>query len=392
MYKISELASRVGLSRSTLLYYEKIGLLRSQRSANGYRYYTDTDLQQLILIRQLQAGGLSLKECLNCLNSGPDPAILRQRLTILDQEIADKQQARQLLFSLLGEDDNTLRSFHINLEQCAPIAHQQWLQAQGFNQTDRLHLRWLSRDLHQHSNYMNDFKRIFEGLDRHGPGTEKDSLWALSQIGTNPENILDIGCGTGASCLLLAKQTSARVTALDNLQESLDCLKQKAEKSKLSHRIQTCNASMTDIPFTPASFDLLWSEGSAYIMGFTHALSQWRPLLKDNGFLVISDLVWTGEQQDDDIADFWRKEYPDMQTAGERLDQCRQHGYELIASRMHGKDAWDNYARPLEQRLNQLEPQMPGSQAIRDLRKEIGIFNHFEGRFTYMVMVLQKKS
>jgi DNA-binding transcriptional MerR regulator len=37
MYRISELAESVGLSRATLLYYEKLGLLKGKRQANGYR-------------------------------------------------------------------------------------------------------------------------------------------------------------------------------------------------------------------------------------------------------------------------------------------------------------------------------------------------------------------
>ncbi|MBC7209280.1 MAG: MerR family transcriptional regulator, partial [Pseudomonas sp.] len=74
MYRISELAAKVGLSRSTLLYYEKLGLVSSRRQANGYRTYGEQDLQQLRLLQQLQAGGLSLKECQACLEARLDRA------------------------------------------------------------------------------------------------------------------------------------------------------------------------------------------------------------------------------------------------------------------------------------------------------------------------------
>ena len=43
MYQISELAESVGLSRATLLYYEKLGLLKGKRQANGCRVYSDAD-------------------------------------------------------------------------------------------------------------------------------------------------------------------------------------------------------------------------------------------------------------------------------------------------------------------------------------------------------------
>lgn len=49
-YQIGDVANIVGMSRDTLRHYEKQGLLTSQRGENGYRYYTDTDIQNLITI------------------------------------------------------------------------------------------------------------------------------------------------------------------------------------------------------------------------------------------------------------------------------------------------------------------------------------------------------
>ena len=92
MYRISELAQKVGLSRSTLLYYEKLKIISAKRQSNGYRYYTDKDLQHLKLLQQLQAGGLTLKECQACLNAQIDRELLLHRLNVLDEEIAPKKQ------------------------------------------------------------------------------------------------------------------------------------------------------------------------------------------------------------------------------------------------------------------------------------------------------------
>ena len=182
------------------------------------------------------------------------------------------------------------------------------------------------------------------------------------------------------------------MTALDNLQDSLDFLKVRAARQNLSSRVQICCASMTEMPFAANSFDLLWSEGSAYVMGFEKALKAWRPLINDNGYLVISDLVWTDKQNGDDITEFWQTEYPDMQAAEQRLQQCQEHGYKLVASKMLSREAWEAYTLPLMARIKELEPEMPNSQAIADLKQEIGILDRFEGRFTYMIMVLQKST
>ncbi len=49
-YLIGDVANLMGLSRDTLRYYEKRGILSSQRGDNGYRYYTDQDISRLISI------------------------------------------------------------------------------------------------------------------------------------------------------------------------------------------------------------------------------------------------------------------------------------------------------------------------------------------------------
>ena len=53
MYRISELADKVGMSRTALLYYEKLGLIQGKRQSNGYRLYNNFDVQHIKLIQLL---------------------------------------------------------------------------------------------------------------------------------------------------------------------------------------------------------------------------------------------------------------------------------------------------------------------------------------------------
>lgn len=121
MYRISELAEQVGLSRATLLYYEKLGLIEGKRQSNGYRRYSEQDAQRLRLIQQLHAGGLTLNECKACLNAKIDRQILLNRLSQLDSEIAEKQNSRRLLSALLGEKSQ--KEWHETIDKVAPDAH-----------------------------------------------------------------------------------------------------------------------------------------------------------------------------------------------------------------------------------------------------------------------------
>lgn len=91
MYRISELASLVGLSRTALLYYEKLNLINGKRLENGYRVYSDRDVQQIRLIQQLQSGGLTLAECKSCIESKLDKSVLHCDMTSLKMRLSKRK-------------------------------------------------------------------------------------------------------------------------------------------------------------------------------------------------------------------------------------------------------------------------------------------------------------
>ncbi|WP_028117215.1 methyltransferase domain-containing protein [Ferrimonas senticii] len=389
MYSISQLASLTGLSRTALLYYEKLGLIQGARLNNGYRSYHNRDLQRVRLIQQLQAGGLTLKECKQCLEAKLDRQLLSQRLAELEQQIATKQQAKALLQGLLGERD--LQQFHQQLDAIAPEAHLQWLQTQGFDEKAALHLKWLSKDMNQHDQYMADFMHVFSTLECWGPGDKAATLQALSKVPHEPKQLLEIGCGKGLATLALAEATQAQLTALDNEQSALDALAVRFDEQQLAGRLNTVCASMTELPFAANSFDLIWSEGSAYIMGVEAALQQWQPLLQQDGVLVLSDLVWLVDSPAQAAKAFWSNDYPAMTTVAERLTQIEQAGYQLLDTFTLSRQAWDNYSVPLTARVAELQGCMPDSQAIKDIKHELQIYADHLGEFGYQMFVMQKR-
>ncbi|GLT19625.1 transcriptional regulator [Vibrio zhanjiangensis] len=389
MYLISELAAKLGVSRTTLLYYERLGLVTGQRLDNGYRYYSEGDLQRLILIQQLQSAGLSLKECQECLQAKLDKSLLESRLNQLNEEIEKKQHARELLMALLGKGSQ--RELHQSLGKNAPNAYLNWLHAQGYSEKEALRLKWLSKDMNQHDIYMQDFMTVFETLERWGPGSTQDSLKALNLI--SPESIsqvLEIGFGKGLSTILLAENSRAHITAVDNEPMAIEHLHQRIQSLNLAERISPVCASMTELPFKEKSFDAIWAESCVYIMGMENALKQWKPLLKDQGMLMVSDLVWLTDTPDDDAMKFWLADYPDISSIPERLKLFKQQGYEVVEHFSLDVAAWKNYWQPLEQRIEALKPSMPNSQAIADIEKEISIYEKSAAKdFTYQYFVLR---
>ena len=119
-------------------------------------------------------------------------------------------------------------------------------------------------DLHRHA-------------DRQGPGGDEATEMALNLARvdrTSPLRIADIGCGTGASTLCLARLLNARITAVDFLEDFLKTLENRADRQGFSEKITTLACSMDDLPFEDQEYDLIWSEGAVYNIGFEKGVSK----------------------------------------------------------------------------------------------------------------------
>ena len=130
---------------------------------------------------------------------------------------------------------------------------------------------------------------------RQGPGGDAETEQALNLAAVDrnsPLKAADIGCGTGASTLVLARLLNARITAVDFLQDFLDVLRENAESMGVADKISTLACSMDNLPFADEELDIIWSEGSIYNIGFEKGVSDWRRFLKAGGLLVASEITW----------------------------------------------------------------------------------------------------
>lgn len=119
---------------------------------------------------------------------------------------------------------------------------------------------------------------------RQGPGSETETRRALVLTRlrvTDALRVADIGCGTGASTLVLANQLPcSQITAVDLFPEFLEVLQHRADSAGCSEQIGTRAESMDTLSFAAESLDLIWSEGAIYNIGFRRGLEEWRPFLK----------------------------------------------------------------------------------------------------------------
>lgn len=138
MLTVSKLARRCGLSRSTLLYYESIGLLKPvSRSAAGYRRYGEKDLRRLQQVCAYRDAGLKLEDIRALLDRPEDDAssVLKRRLVELNAEIETLRNHQRAILKLLRNYDFCERTEMNTKEKWVSI-----MKAAGFNEAD-MH-RW----------------------------------------------------------------------------------------------------------------------------------------------------------------------------------------------------------------------------------------------------------
>lgn len=246
--------------------------------------------------------------------------------------------------------------------------------------------------MNENDDYMSRFYELFEGMARQGPGDAESARRLLEGIPQNQplERVVDMGCGSGAGTLFLAEHTAAAITAVDNHRPFLDRLDAEAAERGVASRITTRDASMAEPPFETASLDLIWSEGSAYLIGFENALKGWRELLRDGGILAVSELCWLTNQPSPEAERFWSKHYPDIQPAEQRTAQAERLGYRVLDAFPLPRSAWDRFFGDMGERLRELRARHGEHDAYRDCDEEIELFARFGEEFGYHCLLLQK--
>jgi ubiquinone/menaquinone biosynthesis C-methylase UbiE len=234
--------------------------------------------------------------------------------------------------------------------------------------------------------------KFYDGLETLGPGSEETTIRLLELIPGSFDNIeaIDIGCGTGRSSMVLADR-GVKVTAVDDYQPFLDSIDEKARKKGVADKIHTLNLSMNHLNLPDNSFELVWSEASAYVLGFEKALKAWKKLLKPNGYMVVTECCWTSDNPSKEVSDFWSEEYPGMLTVAGAQRIAEKTGFEVVDTLTLPESDWENYYKPLKKRINELEkaagPEM--EQVIEHTRKEIAIRDEYNSDYEYVAFILR---
>jgi SAM-dependent methyltransferase len=245
------------------------------------------------------------------------------------------------------------------------------------------------------------FYEIFDpSLPRLGAGNEAATIKALHMLrSAKPRHtisILDLGCGNGGPTVTLAQHTEGSILAVDNHQPYLDELQRRAAAAGVSGRIQVSLRDMRSLEKNDGPFDLIWSEGSLFVMGFREGLAACHSLLAPGGELAVSELCWLRPDPPADCRRYFDMAYPAIADIEANLAVIRACDYEVLGHFTLPESAWwEHYYHPLEERLRSLRKRYAADveklSMVESIQAEIDLYRQYSAFYGYAFYGMRRR-
>jgi len=171
---------------------------------------------------------------------------------------------------------------------------------------------------------------------------------------------------------------------------------ENAVKEGVDDRITTVRASMDDLPFEAGEFDVIWAEGSIFVIGFEKGLSYWKQFLKSGGYMALSESTWFTDEPSSEVIQFWQDCYPDIKNIPDTEKVIATVGYDLIDSFRLPASAWWEFYDNLEKRVDDISDSYKGNTEAEEIlsfnKREIKIFREHPDEYGYTFFILQKNT
>ncbi|HDR89371.1 MAG TPA: class I SAM-dependent methyltransferase [Bacteroidetes bacterium] len=238
----------------------------------------------------------------------------------------------------------------------------------------------------------------FSGMERQGPGSPEATIQAVSFIDnlSDESRIADLGCGTGGQTMVLAQHAPGEITGIDLFPQFIDLFNRNAKKFNLQERVKGMVGSMDSLPFQAEEFDLIWSEGAIYNIGFERGIKEWRKFLKAGGYIAVTEVSWFTAERPDEIYRFWLDAYPGIDTIPAKVAQLQKAGYIPVASFILPEKCWiDNFYIPqVKAQENFLRKHRGNKTAvglIKNQRHEAELYSKYKDYYGYVFYIGKKR-
>ena len=237
-------------------------------------------------------------------------------------------------------------------------------------------------------------------LPRNAPGSNamtRSMFESLEGLPQEPE-MLFMGCGQGNEVMELLRCSNGRATAVDMLKPFLAKLEVKADDAGISgERLRTVCSDFEALDLPQGIFDLLWSEGAIYTLGFEEGLKAWGKYLKPGSLAVVSECTWLTDMPSAEAKLFWENAYPAMGTLGENTERAKRAGFELLETRvLPEEDWWTDYYQPLIPLIAEARETYAGDAGVQAMldeeETEIRLYERHAADYGYVFYVLRKQA
>lgn len=245
-----------------------------------------------------------------------------------------------------------------------------------------------------------DFKLIceyFASMERQGPGSPQVTLKALDFIDNLSESsqILDLGCGTGGQTMVLAQHAPGQFTGIDLFSDFIDIFNRKAKELKLDHRVKGKIGSMDKLEYADETFDVIWSEGAIYNIGYARGLEEWNRYLRKGGYIAVTEASWFTDTRPAEITDFWMNAYAQIATIPEKVSIMQQAGYIPVASFILPENCWTEHFYVQQIKAQELflhkYPDNPAAAAlVANERHEAELYKKYKDYYGYVFYIGKK--
>lgn len=140
---IKEMEDKTGLNRFSIRFYEKKGLISPERNKkNGYREYTNQDMEDIQKIAYLRTLGISIEDISQAMQGKKSlKKIIQKRKEILDTDILDVENSKRICQQLLREKELSYES--LDITAYTPETSEYWEQNKQLLKVDTVNFFYL---------------------------------------------------------------------------------------------------------------------------------------------------------------------------------------------------------------------------------------------------------